>query len=80
MYVNTGEDLPHFLNITNYDWDFEMWEKGAHPDLGAEFFVATGIWLSINVLVGSLTNGAVIVTFYKDQKVRKFQIEISVQP
>ena len=71
MYVNNRDNLPHFLNYTNYDWDFEMWHQAAYPaDLGLEFFVATGIWFAINVLVGSLTNGAVLVAFFRDKKVR----------
>ena len=69
MFANNLENLPKYLNITNNDWDLEMWEKAAHPDLEVGFFVASGIWMSINVIVGTVANGAVLLAFFRDLKV-----------
>ena len=69
MFANNLDNLPKYLNITNNDWDLEMWEKAAHPDLEVGFFVASGIWMSINVIVGTVANGAVLLAFFRDLKV-----------
>ena len=69
MFANNLDNLPQYLNITNNDWDLEMWEKAAHPDLEVGFFVASGIWMSINVIVGTVANGAVLLAFFRDLNV-----------
>ena len=68
MFANNLEK-PQYLNITNNDWDLELWEKAAHPDLEVGFFVASGIWMTINVIVGTFANGAVLLAFFRDLKV-----------
>ena len=56
-------NLPHYLNQTNNDWDFELWYQGAEPDLNHHYFVACGIWLAINLIISSPINGTILYTF-----------------
>ena len=75
MFVNHVDKLPPYLNFTNNEWDLEMWEKAAHPDLEVHFFVASGIWMTINFLVGIVANGAVLLAFFRDLKVKHSFLE-----
>ena len=70
MFANNLGNLSQYLTITNNDWDLELWEKAAHPDLEVGFFVASGIWMTINVIVGTFANGVVLLAFFRDLKVR----------
>ena len=56
-------NLPHYLNQTNSDWDFELWYQAAEPDLNHHYFVACGIWLAINLIISSPLNGTILYTF-----------------
>ena len=80
MFANNLGNLSQYLTITNNDWDLEMWEKAAHPDLEVGFFVASGIWMTINVIVGTLANGAVLLAFFRVLKVSFMAAHCSISP
>ena len=47
----------------------EIYKYAKAPDLPAYFFILSAIWLVFNLIVGILTNGAVLIAFIKHQAV-----------
>ena len=48
----------------------ELFRRAESPDLSIWFYVLSGIWLCFTLVIGSLSNGAVILSFFRVQSVR----------
>ena len=60
------------MNLTLEDedlWTTTIWDQAESPDLDPSFFIASGIWLTLNFLLGIGCNGIVLVAFFRNAEV-----------
>lgn len=51
-------------------WDSEgIWKYAENPDLSTNFFIACGVLLSLFYILGTGSNGAVLLTFIRHSEV-----------
>ena len=76
--MTIGENIPAENNGTLSETpilDLEsLFQKAESPDLPIAFYIVSGIWLCFTLVVGSISNGAVLLSFFRVQSVSQKMI------